>query len=182
MRRKAFVQQPLSFSLQELSPSGRTWSLEIPQALFEDGARGTVDAPSHLCKDVFWKGEISSQGALFRLRGNWHVELIRHCVRCNVAFPLLMEGECDRHFRIGVESQQDDSDGCEWLEAPGYIDLVDLLREEVWLAWKPMVICSESCKGLCQQCGENLNRDECKCSQDGDDNPFAALRQIRFDT
>ena len=177
------MQQQLSFKLQELPPSGRAWSLKIPQLLFEDSEHGAVDAPSGLCKDVFWEGEISSQESLFSLQGNWRIELTRHCVRCNVVFPLLMEGECDRHFMIGVESpQQDGSDDYECLEAPGLIDLVDLLREEVWLAWKPMVVCSESCKGLCQQCGENLNRDECKCSQHGDDHPFAALRQIRFDT
>ena len=177
------MQQQLSLKLQELSSSGREWSLEIPQSLFEDGERGMVDAPTHLCKDVVWQGGISAQGDVFTLQGRWSVQLIRHCVRCNVAFPLLMEGECSRHFMIGAESsEQNDSGDCEYLEAPGWIDLVDLLREEVWLAWKPMVVCSESCKGLCQQCGENLNRDECKCSQHGDDHPFAALRQIRFDT
>ncbi len=177
------MQQQLSLKLQELSSSGRAWSLEIPQSLFEDGERGVIDAPSNLCRDVFWEGEISSQGDVFTLHGRWQVELIRHCVRCNVEFPLLMEGECSRHFMIGsAELGQDGSDTCEYLEAPGWIDLVDMLREEVWLAWKPMVVCSQSCKGLCQQCGENLNRDECRCSQHGDDHPFAALRQIRFDT
>ena len=177
------VQQQLSLKLQELSSSGRAWSLEIPQSLFEDGEHGMVDAPAHLCKDVVWQGNISVQDRLFTLQGSWSVQLIRHCVRCNVAFPLMMEGECSRHFMIGTEpSEESDSEDCDFLEAPGWIDLVDLLREEVWLAWKPMVVCSESCKGLCQQCGENLNRDECKCLQDGDDNPFAALRQIRFDT
>lgn len=180
---ESVVQQRLSFKLQALPSSGRAWSLTIPRALFEDGERGTVDAPSHLCKDVVWQGEISSYGNVFSLKGNWSVELIRHCVRCNVAFALLMEGECSRHFMIGAASpERDESDDCEYLEAPGYVDLVDMLREEVWLAWKPMVVCSETCKGLCRQCGENLNRDECNCSQQDDDNPFAALRQIRFDT
>jgi len=180
---ESVVQQQLSLKLQELSSSGRAWSLEIPQSLFEDGEHGMVDAPSHLCKDVVWQGEISSQGDVFTLQGSWSVQLVRHCVRCNVAFPLMMEGECSRHFMIGAESSDDsDSEDCDFLEAPGWIDLVDLLREEVWLAWRPMVVCSESCKGLCQQCGENLNRDECKCSQHGDDHPFAALCQIRFDT
>ena len=177
------MQQQLSFKLQELPSSGRAWSLTIPKSLFEDGERGMVDAPSQLCKDVDWQGEISSHGKLFSLKGSWRVELIRQCVRCNKDFPLLMEGECSRHFTFGEASPElGGSDDCESLAAPGYVDLVDLLREEVWLAWKPMVVCSEGCKGLCQRCGEDLNRNECKCSQQDDDNPFAALRQIRFDT
>lgn len=180
---ESVVQQQLSFKLQELPSSGRAWSISIPKALFEDGERGSVDAPTHLCKDVAWQGEVSTQGDVFSMKGIWSVELIRNCVRCNVAFPLLMEGECSRHFTVGAElSEQEDSDDCERLEVPGYVDLVDVLREELWLAWKPMVVCSKSCRGLCQQCGENLNRDECKCSHQDDDNPFAALRKIRFDT
>jgi len=177
------VRQQLSFKLQELPSTGRQWCLEIPSAVFEDGQLGNVDAPSRLCKDAFWKGEVFSEGSMFTLQGTWRVELIRQCVRCNVEFPLLMEGECKRYFQLGHSvSESDESDTYECLTAPGLISLVDVLREEVWLAWKPMVVCSKSCKGLCQQCGENLNKHECKCSQNGDDHPFAALRNLRFDT
>ena len=177
------MQQQLTFKLQELPSSGRAWSLEIPRSLFEDGERGSVDAPSNLCNDVFWEGKISSQGELYELQGTWRVELVRHCVRCNIAFPLLMEGECTRHFMVGDSApDSEESVMCECLPAPGLVDLLDVLREELWLEWKPMVVCREDCKGLCQKCGENLNRDECKCSKQDDDSPFAALRQIRFDT
>ncbi len=174
--------QQLSFKLQELSSSGRQWDLEIPKELFGDSGFGEVDAPASLCKGVQWKGAVVTQGDLYRLQGEWSTELMRHCVRCNVEFPLHMEGDCDRYFQIGVEPDSDDSVECDYVAPPGLISLVDLLREEIWLAWKPMVVCSEACRGLCQQCGENLNRHECKCSQNDDDNPFAALKNIRFDS
>jgi len=177
------VQQQLSFRLQELPSTGKQWSLEIPRTVFEDSQLGRVEAPVHLCSDFSWKGNVSVQGKLFRLQGAWRVELIRQCVRCNVDFPMVMEGECDRYFQLGdPERESEASDMCECLAPPGVIDLLDLLREELWLAWKPMVVCSESCKGLCPQCGENLNRHECNCSQHDENHPFAALRKIRFDT
>ncbi len=176
------MQQQLSFKLQGLPSSGRQWSVEIPKALFEDGTLGRVDAPSTLCKDVRWQGRISSQGGLFLLQGSWRIELMRACVRCTSEFPLLMEGECNRCFRLGKQTDEEQTDGCELLEPPGEVSLVDLLREELWLAWKPMVVCSEQCKGLCQQCGENLNKQACTCTEQDDDHPFAALRQIRFDS
>jgi len=177
------VRQQLRFKLQELPSSGRQWSLEIPRLLFEDSRHGMIDAPACLCRDVEWKGEIALQAGLFTLQGRWCVELMRQCMRCNIEFPMLMEGECNRYFQLGDPVEEsDDFDTCEYLAPPGLIDLVDVLREEVWLAWKPMVVCSESCKGLCQQCGENLNRHECRCVQHDDDHPFAALRHIRFDS
>ncbi|MES0371496.1 MAG: DUF177 domain-containing protein [Mariprofundaceae bacterium] len=177
------MQQQLSFKLQELPSSGRQWDLEIPQTVFENAQIGEVDAPSRLCKDVYWKGDISSQGRMFTLQGTWRIELIRQCVRCNIEFPLPMEGSFCRYFQFGnCVSEADKSEVFECLPSPGLVDLVDVLREEIWLAWKPMVVCRESCKGICQQCGKDLNRNECSCSQNDDNNPFAALRNIRFDS
>lgn len=175
--------QQLSFRLQELSPQGRAWDLEIPESLFGDSGFGEVDAPASLCKGVQWKGSVVPQDGLFRLQGEWNTELMRHCVRCNAEFPLHMEGNCSRYFKLGIEPDlDDDSVECDSIAPPGSVNLLDLLREEFWLAWKPMVVCSEACKGLCQQCGENLNMHECKCSQHDDDHPFAALGNIRFNS
>lgn len=177
------MRHQLSFKLQELSSTGRQWNLEIPKSLFGDGGFGVVDAPSSLCKGVQWKGSIAGQCDLFTLQGVWSTELTRSCVRCNVEFPLHVEGNCRRSFQLGNQTDQDDESAeQDFIEPPGMINLVDLLREELWLSWKPMVVCSEACKGLCQQCGENLNRHECKCSQQDDDHPFAALKNIRFDS
>jgi uncharacterized protein len=116
------------------------------------------------------------------LQGKWSTELTRHCVRCNSEFALHMEADCSRDFRLGVEPDRDGSVGCDSVAPPGSVNLLDLLREEFWLAWKPMVVCSETCKGLCQQCGGNLNRHECRCSQHDSSHPFAALKNIRFNS
>ena len=172
--------QQLNFKLLELSTQGREWDLEIPESLFGDAGLGEVDAPTSLCKGVQWEGAVVAQGDLFRLHGKWSTELTRDCVRCNAEFPLHMEGDCNRDFQTGVEPDVDAPVECDYIAPPGLVNLLDLLREELWLAWKPMVVCSEACRGLCPQCGENLNRHECKCPQHDEDHPFAALRNIRF--
>ena len=38
------------------------------------------------------------------------------------------------------------------------IDLTPLLREEIFLATPFAPLCREDCKGLCQVCGEDLNK------------------------
>ncbi|MCF7821901.1 MAG: DUF177 domain-containing protein [Mariprofundaceae bacterium] len=175
--------QQLSFRLQELSPQGRQWDMVIPESLFCDTGFGEVDAPASLCESVRWKGSVVARESLFRLQGLWSTALLRYCVRCNSEFPLHMEGDFSRWFQLGIEPDSDDDCvECDYIAPPGSVNLLDILREELWLAWKPVVVCSEACRGLCQQCGENLNRHECKCVQHDDDHPFAALRNIRFNS
>lgn len=43
------------------------------------------------------------------------------------------------------------------------VDLSGLAREAVVLAMPERVLCSPSCKGLCPQCGVDLNRESCMC-------------------
>jgi uncharacterized protein len=43
------------------------------------------------------------------------------------------------------------------------IDLTEELREAILLAFPTFPVCSSACKGLCSQCGANLNRETCNC-------------------
>lgn len=45
------------------------------------------------------------------------------------------------------------------------VDLSGLAREAVVLAMPERVLCSSSCKGLCSQCGFDLNRGPCACAK-----------------
>ena len=47
------------------------------------------------------------------------------------------------------------------------IDLTDQIRQEVILSEIPLKpVCSDNCKGLCPNCGENLNKKSCGCGKD----------------
>jgi len=53
------------------------------------------------------------------------------------------------------------------------VDLTADIREDVLLAIPPFPVCSEGCKGLCPQCGRNLNEGACSCkpaAKEGSDN------------
>jgi uncharacterized protein len=45
-----------------------------------------------------------------------------------------------------------------------FVELDAELRQEMILAFPPVVLCVNDCKGLCPDCGTNLNKEECKCS------------------
>lgn len=57
--------------------------------------------------------------------------------------------------------------------------LEDALREQVLLAVPLKVICRENCKGLCPQCGTNLNAGQCSCAEPVEDPRWSALKEIR---
>jgi uncharacterized protein len=59
------------------------------------------------------------------------------------------------------------------------IDLKDVMREQILLAVPMKVVCREECKGLCPQCGHNLNQGECKCAQPVGDARWAALKSLK---
>ena len=48
------------------------------------------------------------------------------------------------------------------------IELDDLVREELLLALPVNVLCREDCKGLCPQCGQDLNLGSCECEPEVD--------------
>lgn len=98
-------------------------------------------------------------------------------VLVHAAFPLHLEGECVRCLdpiemtsRISIDEvfldparrqeliAEGDKEAEEMPEitAEGAIDLEDLLRDEVLLELTANPLCSESCQGLCPDCGEKL--------------------------
>jgi len=180
------MQRQWIVTLQDLAITGRQWDADLPMRLLADRSRGSVEAVEAVAGDLHWQGAIERCGALFRLQGAWSGLIKRHCSRCNAPFEWLAAGESDWTFCIGdepdggAEAEQGEAGVCEYLAPPGEIDLIDILREDIWLAWKADVICSETCKGLCQGCGVDLNRDVCCCEQDDSDHPFALLRRLQL--
>ncbi len=57
--------------------------------------------------------------------------------------------------------------------------LEDVLREQMLLALPLKAICREDCRGLCPNCGANLNVEQCSCAAPLEDPRWAALKEIR---
>lgn len=58
------------------------------------------------------------------------------------------------------------------------LDLTAAVREHVLLAVPQFVICDETCRGLCPQCGADLNRSACACRAEVVDVRWAALERF----
>ena len=59
--------------------------------------------------------------------------------------------------------------------------LADVLAEQVLLALPMKAICRSDCRGLCPQCGVNLNNEECRCESHAIDPRTAPLARLKQD-
>jgi uncharacterized protein len=54
------------------------------------------------------------------------------------------------------------------IDAHHQVDLTEAIRQNVLLALPMVIICREDCKGLCAQCGHDLNLGPCECKPEVD--------------
>ncbi|HXM99963.1 MAG TPA: DUF177 domain-containing protein [Candidatus Dormibacteraeota bacterium] len=59
--------------------------------------------------------------------------------------------------------------------------LADVLKEQVLLELPVKVICQSECRGLCANCGANLNHEECRCETHALDQRLAPLARLKQD-
>jgi uncharacterized protein len=146
----------------------------------EDAYR--VVAPVELAFDVHKDKE------KFRLVGTVRTELELVCSRCLEPFRLPVDAAFDMRYLPASEAATEPEREVEEedLETSYYrddqIDLNELLREQFYLALPMKPLCGEGCKGLCPQCGTNLNAATCTCTPEWEDPRLAALKGLRRDS
>ncbi|NIO05105.1 MAG: DUF177 domain-containing protein, partial [Proteobacteria bacterium] len=60
------------------------------------------------------------------------------------------------------------------------VDLSGLIREQILLGIPYKALCHEECKGLCSQCGINLNEGNCGCERKVGDSAFKVLKDLQI--
>ena len=61
----------------------------------------------------------------------------------------------------------------------GYqLDVEDLLNNEIVINWPMKVLCKPDCKGICRQCGQDLNTGTCDCDSFVPDPRMAVIKDI----
>ena len=117
--------------------------------------------------------------------GTLRAEVTATCARCAEDFSVASE----RDFRFVLAPRSvGDLNGkhinAEDLEFSLYegdaVEVSPLLREQLLLALPTRPLCQEGCRGLCPQCGVNLNLKTCACSAEKPDPRFEALRALKF--
>ena len=118
---------------------------------------------------------IRVQGGLL-VQGTVESRLGLECVRCLESFVVPITLELEEIFRLPGAGLG--PDGLYVVGDDGWLDLAPLLREQAWVAIPMKPICRADCKGLCPQCGANLNLESCTCKTERVDPRLALLEDL----
>ena len=126
----------------------------------------------------FLRGAVQAtrvQGGLF-VRGTVESQLMQECVRCLDPRVFVVTLDLEETFRLSGTDPK--PDGSPAVSDDDWLDLTPLLREQAWLAIPMKPLCQSNCKGLCPQCGANLNLKSCACDRDRIDPRLALLKDL----
>lgn len=114
------------------------------------------------------------------------------CSRCAEPAELAVEPEFTHHFVApGSLDAGDEASEADMFDADPDVsehdgerlELQDLCVEHILLELPAYPICSEQCRGLCLNCGTNLNEEACACASKVDPfSPWAVLANLKADT
>jgi uncharacterized protein len=130
-------------------------------------------------------------GEMIEVEGTVESRVRLACSRCLAEFEDHLAGRFALTFARELPEVTDETDGEEVelnAEEMGLIlfhgeeiDLGEAIAEQVILALPMHPLCLEECRGLCPQCGANLNETDCGCERPAFNVKFAALKNIKLD-
>lgn len=113
------------------------------------------------------------------VQGKVHVQLQLQCVRCLTLFPYSLTVHLAERFAHNPQGMAQDQAPVFPISGGETIDLAPPLREHILLDIPLKPLCRPDCRGLCSQCGANLNETQCTCSQQEEIDPrLAALKEL----
>ena len=148
------------------------------------GEPGAEAADYTVLGDVHFDGTLRKDEPRFILSGRLQARLQLTCGRCLEPFTLPVDTQVDLTYvphpeqaaEGEVELSQDDLTTAFYRDQT--LDLGDMVREQFYLTLPMRPLCREDCKGLCPQCGTNLNQGTCACDVRWEDPRLAGLRTL----
>jgi DUF177 domain-containing protein len=173
------------FSIDEIPVADLNFVVKKEKQEFE------IDQPGcSLAKDVEVTGTLSVNGKDVYLSGQIKTELALQCSRCLEPYQFPVENKVTAHF---IPREEPDKESIEHPEVElstadidieyyddNRVDITQPVHDQIFLAIPFISVCREDCKGLCAECGNNLNKGACGCSQDGPVDPrLEVLRSLK---
>lgn len=143
-----------------------------------------LDALVEAAGNIAFDGNVFSDDRGVHLTGGIEGEIRLECSRCLEPVTKRLTFEFEDIFVLG--SAETFSDELEVAEdqlkestpTNRFIDLAEVVREQVLLEIPEQIFCKEDCKGLCPVCGTDRNLLVCNCDNNEIDPRWAALKNL----
>lgn len=162
-------QNDLRIKLDEIKESGYHLSCSKNKGWIQDLFGDIKNTDFTFIDDIRIRMEVFRTGESISISGLINTTLKLSCIRCldNFDFPLETEFKYnlypseEREVLPEIEINRKDLDVLYY--QGNSIDISPLIREQIILSIPSYSLCRESCKGMCPQCGSNLNQGSCQC-------------------
>lgn len=160
-----------------------------------DAKAATVEGELAPDDDVWHEGDIRPDGPIavsgrispagegrYYWSGRLNGAVEMDCRRC--LEPVRVEVDEEAHMLFAEAEEEDDVDDPDIFRIPpgaSALDVRPAVREQWLLVAPAFVLCREDCKGLCANCGADLNAGACQCAP-ATDARWDALRAARPDS
>lgn len=128
-----------------------------------------------LNQPVSVKGSVTNTGDGFLVQGEVVYTYRTNCNRCLESISGSGNVEITEQFASYTPTEADETS---YHFQGDLINLSDCLREQVLLSLPMKYTCKEDCRGLCSQCGQNLNYQDCNCHDDNINPQFNKLKSL----
>ena len=119
--------------------------------------------------------DFANTGSAIIAKGEFSTAVELECGRCLKHFAIPIESEIDEQLEIApvfgeAEEEVQEPDPViegelERIFEDNFLDLRELLRQTLVIDMPIRPLCDDACKGLCPNCGQNLNDTQCECNR-----------------
>ena len=125
--------------------------------------------------EVDVKGEVTSDNDIIIIKEHIKVDLELRCSRCLGTFIYPIDIDIEERFTNDSEHSEDEDVA---FVKSDVLDITEVVENSIISTLPIKRLCSENCKGLCQSCGVNLNKDTCNCNNEDVDLRLAGLKAL----
>ena len=168
----------LEFIVREISDNqSARYEVRVPPAEIE------LDLEeAQLVGEIHGQIQLSRRAEDVYVKGSFSTSIEVECRCCVESFATSIAGDIEVQFYptdATTPSNPWQADTGERYYLGDTIDLSEEVRQSLIVEIPNWPLCSETCKGLCPQCGENLNVTDCGCHvSEESSSPFAALADL----
>lgn len=169
-------------SINDLPPDGKEFTLDDQEIWLDPLSEFKMDCK--IDKPLKARLFVMPADAGCLVRGDLAGGVVVPCNRCAEDAHILIDSHFDEYEEIpqqeGKGKQAEKSEGHVVFDrgAP-MLDLAEVAWEQFMLALPARPLCKTDCKGLCSQCGANLNLGSCSCETSEGDSRMAALKNFK---